>query len=49
MQSIPLDALEMFIVHAKAATYVCSDSKSLSHRPASHDLEYYDGEFDYVL
>jgi len=48
MQSIPLDKLEIFIVRAKAATYVGSGMHSLSHRPASHDLEFYDGIFAYL-
>ena len=45
---MPYDALEKFIVRAKAASYVGSGAKSLSHRPASHDLEYHEGEFDYL-
>jgi hypothetical protein len=48
MQSVPLDKLEAFIVRAKAATYVGSGAKSLSHRPASHDLEYHEGAFAYL-
>jgi hypothetical protein len=48
MQSMPHDELEKFIVRAKAATYVGSGAKSISHRPASHDLEYREGEFDYL-
>jgi hypothetical protein len=48
MQPVPLDALEKFIVRAKAATYVGSGTASLSHRPASHDLEFHDGEFAYL-
>jgi hypothetical protein len=48
MQSIPLDELEKFIVCAKAATYVGSGARSLSHRPASHDIEYHEGSFAYL-
>lgn len=48
MRVIPLDNLEQFIVHAKAATYVGSGSKCLPHRPASHDLEYHEGEYEYL-
>ena len=48
MQSVPLDTMEQFIVRAKAATYVGSGAKSVSHRPASHDLEYHEDEFDYL-
>jgi hypothetical protein len=48
MQSVKQDALEKFIVQAKAATYVGNGMKSLSHRPASHDLEYHEGQFDYI-
>jgi hypothetical protein len=43
-----LSILEGFIVRAKAATYVGSGVKSLSHRPASHDLEYHEDLFDYL-
>ena len=48
MNTIPLGELEKFIVRAKAATYVGNGSKSLSHRPASHDLEYHEGSFAYL-
>jgi hypothetical protein len=48
MRAVPLDELEKFIVRAKAATYVGSGVRSLSHRPASHDLEYHEGVFDYL-
>jgi hypothetical protein len=43
-----LSILEGFIVRAKAATYVGSGVKCLSHRPASHDLEYHEDSFDYL-
>ena len=43
-----LSILEEFIIRAKAATYVGSGIKSLSHRPASHDLEYHEIPFDYL-
>jgi hypothetical protein len=43
-----LDALEKFIVRAKAATYVGSGETSPSHRPASHDLEFQEGSFAYL-
>ena len=48
MQDLSLDALEKFIVRAKAATYVGSGAYSLSHRPASHDLEFHEGPFAYL-
>jgi hypothetical protein len=48
MQSIPLDALEKFIVRAKATTYVGSGMPSPSHRPASHDLEFHEEPFAYL-
>ena len=45
---VPLDQLQSFIVRAKAATYVGSGNKSLSHRPGSHDLEFHEGDFAYL-
>lgn len=48
MLTVPFDVLEKFIVRAKAATYVGSGVLSLAHRPGSHDLEFYDGEFSYL-
>ena len=43
-----LEQLTTFIVRAKAATYVGSGTKSLSHRPGSHDLEFHEGEYSYL-
>lgn len=48
MSSMLFNALESFIVRAKAATYIGSGVHSLSHRPASHDLEFHDGPFAYL-
>ncbi len=48
MEELPLEKLHAFIVRAKAATYVGGGSKSLSHRPGSHDLEFHDGPFAYL-
>jgi hypothetical protein len=42
------DQLNVFIVRAKAATYVGSGVKSLSYRPGSHDLQFHDGPFSYL-
>ncbi len=47
-QTIDLDALEAFIVRAKAATYVGSGAHSLSHRPGSIDIEFHRGDFAYL-
>src|SRR5512142_2324245 len=48
MADFTLDQLTAFIVRAKAASYVGSGAKSLSHRPGSHDLEFHDGAFAYL-
>ncbi len=48
MSNFTLVELEAFIIRAKAATYVGSGAKSLSHRPGSHDLEYHDPPFAYL-
>jgi hypothetical protein len=48
MQDLTLEQLEAFIVKAKAATYVGDGAKSLSCRPASHDLQFQDGDFAYL-
>lgn len=43
-----LEALESFIVRAKAASYVGDGAKSLSYRPGSFDLQFHDGDFAYM-
>ncbi len=48
MTALPLDALQQFIVRAKAATYVGSGSHTRSCRPASHDLEFRETPFAYL-
>jgi Domain of unknown function (DUF5680) len=48
MPTLLLDALEKFIVCAKAATYVGSGAHSPSHRPGSHDLEFHEAPFAYL-
>ena len=48
MQTHPQDALEKFIVRAKAATYVGSGVHSLARRPGSHDLEFHESPFAYL-
>ncbi len=48
MTTIPLDALQQFIVRAKAATYVGSGSQTRSCRPQSHDLEFREAGFAYL-
>ena len=40
--------LNTFIVRAKAATYVGGGAKIASCRPASHDLQFVDGEWSYL-
>lgn len=48
MEQSELEALQAFIVRAKAATYVGSGPHRLSCRPGSHDLEFHEGEFVYL-
>jgi len=48
MSSLTAEALNAFIVRAKAATYVGTGAKSLSYRPGSHDLQFHDGAFSYL-
>ena len=43
-----MDALEDFIIRAKAATYAGGGAPAASCRPASHDLEFRDGGFRYL-
>ncbi len=43
-----LTQLNAFIVRAKAATYVGGGAHSLSCRPASHDLQFSEGDFSYL-
>ncbi len=40
--------LQSFIVRAKAATYVGGGTKIKSCRPASHDLQFMDGDWAYL-
>jgi len=42
------EALNNFIVRAKAATYAGSGAHSLSYRPGSMDLQFQDGAFAYL-
>jgi len=46
--TLPLDELNAFIVRAKANSYVGSAPKSLSYRPASHDIQFHEGSFSYI-
>ena len=48
MSELALEDLTDFVVQAKAATYVGEGPKSLSYRPASHDLQYHSGPFSYL-
>lgn len=41
-------ALHTFIVRAKAATYVGGGAKVTPCRPASHDLQFVDGDWSYL-
>jgi len=43
-----LTELHMFIVRAKAATYVGGGAKTSPCRPASHDLQFVDGDWSYL-
>ena len=48
MGNLPLIELHSFIVRAKAATYVGGGAKISSCRPASHDLQFVDGDWAYL-
>jgi hypothetical protein len=48
MSNLPLTELHSFIVRAKAATYVGGGAKIQSCRPASHDLQFADGDWTYL-
>ena len=43
-----MDALEDFIIRAKAATYAGDGAPAVSCRPGSHDLSFEDGDFHYL-
>jgi transcriptional regulator with XRE-family HTH domain len=46
--AVPEDALAKFLVKAKCATYAGKGPESASSRPASHDLQYREGDFLYI-
>lgn len=48
MDELPLVLLEKFILRAKSVTYIGSGARVPSHRPASQDLEYHEGDFSYL-
>jgi hypothetical protein len=48
MNDLPLSELHAFIVRAKAATYVGGGAKVPACRPASHDLQYAQGDWSYL-
>lgn len=48
VETLSLDELNAFIVRAKANTYVGSGQKSLSYRPAAHDLQFHAEDFSYL-
>ena len=48
MSTLPFTELHSFIVRAKAATYVGGGAKIQSCRPASHDLQFADGDWTYL-
>jgi hypothetical protein len=48
MTAFSLEQLTAFIVQAKAATYVGGRAPGTSGRPASHDLQFRDGNFAYL-
>lgn len=43
-----MDALEDFIIRAKAATYAGGGAPAVSCRPGSHDLSFADGDYRYL-
>jgi uncharacterized protein DUF5680 len=48
MSNLSPTELRSFIVRAKAATYVGGGTKIPSCRPASHDLQFVDGDWAYL-
>jgi hypothetical protein len=48
MSDLSLERLNVFIVKAKAATYVGGGARSPACRPGSHDLEFHEGAFSYL-
>jgi hypothetical protein len=48
MSNLPLTELHSFIIRAKAATYVGGGAKTPSCRPASHDLQFAEGDWSYL-
>jgi len=48
MSKVSVERLNVFIVKAKAATYVGGGARSPSCRPGSHDLEFHEGAFSYL-
>jgi hypothetical protein len=48
MNNLSLTELHAFIVRAKAATYVGGGEKISSSRPASHDLQFAEGDWTYL-
>ncbi|MBN1995006.1 MAG: hypothetical protein JW953_20090 [Anaerolineae bacterium] len=48
MKNFSLEQLNLFIVRAKAATYVGGGAKSLAYRPGAHDLQFHEGNFAYL-
>lgn len=48
MAGFSMERLNIFIVTAKAATYVGRGERCLSYRPGSHDLQFHEGAFSYL-
>lgn len=48
IETVSMDALNTFIVRAKANSYVGSAKQSLSYRPASHDVQFHVGVIAYM-
>lgn len=48
MNELDKNALEEFIVKAKANTYVGGGQKCTASRPSSHDLQFSEGSFSYL-
>jgi hypothetical protein len=48
MSSVSLPELHSFIIRAKSSSYVGNGTEIPSCRPASHDLQFSDGEWTYL-
>jgi hypothetical protein len=46
--NLPIEQLQVFIVHAKATTYVGKGTKTLPYRPEAYELQYREDDFFYI-